>query len=106
MCMLIDRGFMRSIAYSQNEIMEAGILLAQTDGIVPAPESNHAVKAALDIAHECKRKHERKTNLFNQSRHGLQHQKAYEDKLANRLVDYEPDSASLRSALDVLPVVP
>ena len=106
MCMLIDRGFMRSVAYTQNEVMEAGILLAKTEGIVPAPESNHAVKAAIDIAMECKRKNERKTILFNLSGHGLLDLKAYEDKLANRLVDYEPDSGALVRALEALPVVP
>jgi len=105
MCMLIDRGYMRSVAYSQNEIMEAGILLAQTEGIVAAPESNHAVKAAIDIAIQCKQKDEPKTILFNLSGHGLLDLKAYEDKLSNRLVDYEPDEAALKLALESVPVV-
>ncbi len=106
MCMLIDRGFMRSVAYTQNEVMEAGMLLAQTEGIVAAPESNHAVKAAIDIALECKRKNEPKTILFNLSGHGLLDLKAYEDKLANRLVDFEPDAATLDRALAGVPTVP
>jgi tryptophan synthase beta chain len=105
MCMLIDKGFMRSVSYSQNEVMEAGILMAQTEGIVPAPESNHAVKAAIDLALECKRKDDAKTILFNLSGHGLLDLKAYEDKLANRLVDFEPDEGSLAQALAALPVV-
>ncbi|HUH82798.1 MAG TPA: TrpB-like pyridoxal phosphate-dependent enzyme [Nitrososphaerales archaeon] len=105
MSMLIDRGFIRSVAYSQNEIMEAGVLLAQTEGIVPAPESNHAVKAAIDIALECKRRNERKTILFNLSGHGLLDLKAYADKLANKLVDYEPDAGALARSLEALPVV-
>ena len=105
MCMLIDKGFMRSVAYSQNEVMDAGLLLAQTEGVVAAPESNHAVKAAIDIALECKRKNERKTILFNLSGHGLLDLKAYEDKLANRLVDYEPDAEYLGRALQTVPAV-
>ena len=105
MCMLIDRGFMRSVAYTQNEVMDAGMLLAQTEGIVAAPESNHAVKAAIDIALECKRKNEPKTILFNLSGHGLLDLKAYEDKLANRLVDFEPDEGTLSQALAGLPTV-
>lgn len=105
MCMLIDKGYMRSVAYSQNEVMEAGILLARTEGIVAAPESNHAVKAAIDIALECKRRNQAKTILFNLSGHGLLDLKAYEDKLTNRLVDYEPDTASINRALETLPVV-
>ncbi len=106
MCMLIDKGYMRSVAYSQNEVMEAGILLAQTEGIVPAPEANHAVKAAIDLALECKRTNEAKTILFNLSGHGLLDLKAYEDKLANRLLDYEPDDAYLNKSLESVPTVP
>ena len=105
MCMLLDKGFMRSVAYSQNEVMEAGILLAQTEGIVAAPESNHAVKAAIDLALECKARNEAKTILFNLSGHGLLDLKAYEDKLADRLVDYEPDEAYLSRALETVPTV-
>ncbi|MCL4355659.1 MAG: TrpB-like pyridoxal phosphate-dependent enzyme [Nitrososphaerota archaeon] len=105
MCMLIDKGFMRSVSYSQNEVMEAGVLMAQTEGIVPAPESNHAVKAAIDLALRCKQKNEAKTILFNLSGHGLLDLKAYEDKLANRLVDFEPDEGALAQALAALPVV-
>ena len=105
MCMLIDKGYMRSVAYNQNEVMEAGILLAQTEGIVAAPESNHAVKAAIDLALECKRNNEPKTILFNLSGHGLLDLKAYEDKLAGKLVDYEPDAAFLNQALESVPVV-
>ena len=105
MSMLIEKGFMRSVAYSQNEIMDAGILLAQTEGIVAAPETNHAIKAAIDIALECKRKNETKTILFGLSGHGLLDLKAYEDKLANRLADYEPDQATLSRAMEAVPVV-
>ncbi len=105
MCMLIDKGFMRSVAYSQNEVMEAGLLFARTEGIVAAPESNHAIKAAIDIALQCKRKGEAKTILFNLSGHGLLDLKAYEDKLGGRLTDYEPDSATIEQALRAVPVV-
>ncbi|MBI3840510.1 MAG: TrpB-like pyridoxal-phosphate dependent enzyme, partial [Thaumarchaeota archaeon] len=106
MSMLIEKGFMRSVAYSQNEVMEAGILLAQTEGIVAAPETNHAVKAAIDVALECKRKDEAKTILFNLSGHGLLDLKAYEDRLNNTLVDYEPDPALLNAAIQTLPNIP
>ncbi|MDA4121485.1 MAG: TrpB-like pyridoxal-phosphate dependent enzyme, partial [Thaumarchaeota archaeon] len=92
-----------SVAYSQNEVMDAGILLAQTEGIVAAPETNHAVKAAVDIALECKRKHEAKTILFNLSGHGLLDLKAYQDKLSGSLIDYEPDAATLSAAMQTVP---
>ncbi len=106
MSMLIDKGFMRSVAYSQNEVMDAGILLAQTEGVIAAPETAHAVKAAIDIALECRHKNEVKTILFNFSGHGLLDLKAYEDKLANRLIDYEPDEGTLSEALKSVPIVP
>ena len=105
LCMLLEKGYMRSVAYSQNEVMEAGLLLAHTEGIVAAPESNHAVKAAIDLALECREKNEPKTILFNLSGHGLLDLKAYEDKLSNRLIDYEPDSAALARSLEALPRV-
>jgi tryptophan synthase beta chain len=105
MCMLINKGFMRSVAYSQNEVMDAGILFAQTEGVVAAPESNHAIKAAVDLALECKRKNEGKTILFNLSGHGLLDLKAYEDKLSNSLLDFEPDQAALESALAAVPTI-
>jgi len=103
--MLIDKGFMGSVAYSQNDVMEAGILFAQTEGVVAAPETNHAIKAAIDIALQCKQSNEPKTILFNLSGHGLLDLKAYEDKLGDRLVDYEPDAAFLNQAMETVPVV-
>jgi tryptophan synthase beta chain len=105
MCMLINKGIMESRAYSQSEIMEAGVLFAQTEGIVAAPESNHAIKGAVEIALDCKRKNEAKTILFNLSGHGLLDLQAYQDKLAGTLLDYEPDAATLASALESVPLV-
>jgi tryptophan synthase beta chain len=105
MSSLIESGDMRSVAYSQNEIMEAGMLFAQTEGIVPAPETNHAIKGAIDIALKCKRDNEKKVILFNFSGHGLLDLKAYEDKLSNSLLDYEPTADSIRASLEGLPVV-
>jgi tryptophan synthase beta chain len=105
MCMLVEKGYIQSVAYSQNEVMEAGLLFARTEGIVAAPETNHAVKAAIDIALECKRKGESKTILFNLSGHGLLDLKAYDDKLGGRLVDYEPNPHELGRATDAIPAV-
>lgn len=105
LCMLIEKGFVRSVAYSQNEVMEAGMLLAQTEGIVAAPESNHAIKAAIDLAMDCKRRNEPKTILFNLSGHGLLDLKAYGDKLSNSLMDFEPDEAAILQALESVPTV-
>ncbi len=105
MSLLINKGHMRSVAYNQNEIMEAGILFAQTEGIVPAPETNHAVKAAIDLALQCKQRNEEKVILFNFSGHGLLDLQAYDDRLSGTLSDYEPDLSEIRTALASVPVV-
>jgi tryptophan synthase beta chain len=105
LCFLIDKGFVRSVAYGQNEVMDAGMLFAQTEGIVPAPESNHAVKAAIDIALECKRLNKPKTILFNLSGHGLLDLQAYSDKMEGTLVDYDPDPGSIARSLETVPVL-
>ena len=105
MCMLIDRGYMRSVAYNQNEAIDAAMTFARTEGIVVAPETSHAVKAAIDLALQCKQKNEEKVILFNLSGHGLLDLKAYEDKLAGKLVDYSPDEATLKQALAMVPKV-
>jgi len=105
MSMLIDKGYMRSVAYNQNEAMDAAVLFARTEGVVVAPETSHAVKGVIDIALQCKQKNEEKVILFNLSGHGLLDLKAYEDKLSGKLVDYAPDEAKLQQALASLPVV-
>jgi tryptophan synthase beta chain len=105
MSSLIASGQMRSVAYSQNEIMEAGLLFARAEGIVPAPETNHAIKGAVELALQCKKKSEEKVILFNFSGHGLLDLKAYEDKLSNGLKDYEPATESIRASLEALPSI-
>jgi tryptophan synthase beta chain len=88
--LLIHEGYMKSIAYHQREIFEAGKMFAENEGLVPAPETNHAIKAAIDIALECKKNGEGKTILFNMSGHGLLDLQGYADHLEGKLVDYEP----------------
>jgi len=105
MSYLVSKGLMRSVAYSQNEVMEAGMVFARTEGIVPAPESNHAVKAAMDLALQCKARNEEKAILFNLSGHGLLDLKAYEDKLTGALQDYVPEESVIASALESVPTI-
>jgi tryptophan synthase beta chain len=105
MSALIASGHIKTVAYTQNDIMDAGMLFARAEGIVPAPETNHAIKGAIEIALECKRRNEPKVILFNFSGHGLLDLKAYEDKLSNNLKDYEPTNESIRASLAGLPVV-
>ena len=105
MCMLIDKGYMKSVAYNQNEVMDAAITFARTEGVVVAPETSHAVKGVIDLALKCKEKNEAKVILFNLSGHGLLDLKAYEDKLSGNLIDYSPDEAMLKKSLQAVPVI-
>ncbi len=104
-CMLIDKGYMSSVAYNQNEAMDAAITFARTEGVAVAPETSHAVKGAIDIALKCKEKNEAKVILFNLSGHGLLDLKAYEDKVSGKLIDYSPDEAMLKESLAKIPMV-
>ncbi len=87
---LIDKGHVRSVAYHQNEVFRAAQIFAQTEGLIPAPETAHCIKFVIDEAIRCREKNEDKVIAFNNCGHGLLDLKAYEDFLAGRLVDYEP----------------
>ena len=88
---LIHKGYMRSVAYSQTEVFEAAKILAQTEGLIIAPETAHSLKYVLDEALKCKKTGEKKVIAMNYSGHGLLDLTAYEQFLAGKLVDYEPE---------------
>ncbi|AHF79647.1 TrpB-like pyridoxal phosphate-dependent enzyme [Thermococcus paralvinellae] len=96
---LINHGIVKPRAYHQTEVFEAAVLFARTEGIVPAPESAHAIKGAIDLALEAKEKGEEKVILFNLSGHGLLDLKGYEDFLEGRLKDYEPKEFSILKSI-------
>jgi tryptophan synthase beta chain len=86
-CLLYNEGYISASAYKQREVFEAAVLFAKTEGIVPAPESAHAIKKVIDIALECKRTGEKKTILFNLSGHGYFDLNAYDKFLKGELSD-------------------
>jgi tryptophan synthase beta chain len=88
---LIYKGYMRSVAYSQTEVFEAAEILAKTEGLIIAPETAHSLKYVLDEALRCKKTGEQKVIAMNYSGHGLLDLTAYEQFLAGKLVDYEPE---------------
>jgi tryptophan synthase beta chain len=88
---LIKKGFMHSFAYSQTEVFEAAKTLAQTEGLITAPETAHSLKFVVDEALRCKKTGEKKTIAMNYSGHGLLDLSAYEQFLAGKLVNYEPE---------------
>ena len=88
---LIHKGYARSVAYGQGEVFEAAKLLAQTEGMITAPETAHSLKFVVDEALRCKRTGERRIIAMNYSGHGLLDLSAYEQFLAGKLVEYEPE---------------
>jgi tryptophan synthase beta chain len=88
---LIHAGYMRSIAYNQTEVFEAARLLAETEGMIAAPETAHSLKFVIDQALGCKKTGQKKIIAMNYSGHGLLDLSAYEQFLAGKLVDYEPE---------------
>jgi tryptophan synthase beta chain len=87
---LIENKYMRSVAYGQNEVFDAGTIFARTEGIIPAPESAHEIKFVIDEALRCKQSGEAKTIVFNNSGHALLDLAAYEAFHNKRLEDWEP----------------
>lgn len=88
--LLVAEGEVGAVAYKQTEVFEAARLFAATEGVVPAPESAHAVKAAVDLALQAKREGREVTILFNMSGHGLFDLIAYDEYMRGVLQDVEP----------------
>ena len=86
---------MEAVDIQQNESFKAGILFAQTEGIIPAPESCHAIAATVREALKCKETGEAKTILFNLSGHGFVDMSAYDQYLEGNLQDYTVSDADI-----------
>jgi tryptophan synthase beta chain len=96
-------GLVDAVAIPQLETFEAGVLFARTEGIVPAPESNHAVAAAIRSARACATSGKPKTILFNLSGHGHFDMSAYDRYLNNELEDYDFPAEAIAESLAHLP---
>ncbi len=102
---LKELGLIEAVAFKQHEIFEAGVLFARHEGIVPAPEANHAVKAAIAEALRCKAEGKSEVILFNLSGHGHFDMASYTAYFADQLVDQPYDEKELAMALAGLPSV-
>ncbi len=103
---LTDEGYVTPVAYHQSEVFVAGVQFARAEGIIPAPEANHGVKAVLDEALKCKREGKKRTILFNLCGHGNFDMQAYMDFAAGKLKDEDFTEQELAMALAGLPKVP
>jgi tryptophan synthase beta chain len=86
-CNLVQHGRMEAIAYPQGKTFEAAVQFAQAEGKIPAPETGHAIRAAIDEALAAKETGEERVILFNYSGHGFLDLTAYDDFLNGRLID-------------------
>ena len=100
---LVRQGLVEARAYRQSETFTEALRFARTEGIIPAPEPTHALKAAVDEALDAREAGEERVVLFGLCGHGHFDLSAYEDFLAGRLDDPEFSDADLRRALDALP---
>ena len=82
---LLNQGVISAEAYQQKDVFDAAKIFLQTEGIIPAPESSHAIKSVIEQANKCKQNGEAKTILFNLSGHGLLDLGAYDSFLAGKL---------------------
>jgi predicted alternative tryptophan synthase beta-subunit len=98
-------GLIQAVAVKQRATFEAAVQFARAEGIVPAPESAHAIRAAIDEALDAKAKGERRVILFNLSGHGNFDMGAYEAYLSGKLEDYEYPAEAVKAAMKELPKV-
>jgi tryptophan synthase beta chain len=102
---LKELGLIEARAYHQNPCFEAGVMFARSEGIVPAPETTHAIRAAIDEALKAREEGRSPTILFNLSGHGHFDMQAYSDYFSGKLVDQDYDPAALETSLAHLPKV-
>lgn len=102
---MVKHGMIEARAYHQTKVFEAAVQFARTEGIVPAPEPAHAIRAAIDEALECKRTGEAKNILFLLCGHGYFDMSAYENYLSGKMVDYAYPEEEVKAAMASIPAV-
>ncbi|MFC1921763.1 TrpB-like pyridoxal phosphate-dependent enzyme [Chloroflexota bacterium] len=105
-CHLHKLGLVEARAVNQLATFEAGLIFARTEGIISAPETDHAIRVTIDEALKCKETGESKTILLAHSGHGHFDMAAYDAYLAGKLKDYEYPEEKIKEALTHLPDVP
>jgi tryptophan synthase beta chain len=105
LCALYDAGLIEAKAVQQTDVFEAAMLFTQNEGILPAPESSHAIRATIDEALEAKALGQKRVILFNLSGHGHFDLAAYNAYLSGKLEDSEYPAENLDTLLQRLPQV-
>ena len=102
---LYDQGLMEARSVHQTEVFEAAEFFARIEGILPAPESSHAIRVAMDEALKCKETGEKKTIVFGLTGTGYFDMMSYEKFHDGKMVDYTPTDEELQKSFDNLPVI-
>lgn len=102
---LYDEGYIEAVSYEQTKVFEAAVRFARCEGTLPAPESSHAIRAAMDEALRCRETGERKVILFGLSGTGYFDMSAYTAYRDGTMIDYIPTEADLQKGFDTLPKV-
>ena len=102
---LHHEGIIEAQAYYQNPVFEAAVMFARSEGIVPAPEAGHAVRAAMDEALKAKEEGRERVILFNLCGNGFLDMAAYDSYFAGKLLDYEYPAEAVTAAQERLPQV-
>jgi len=100
---LYHDGYMTAKSYTQSDVFKAAEQFARCEGILPAPESSHAIKGAVDEALKCKESGEEKTILFGLTGTGYFDLSAYQNYNEGNMSDYVPTDADLQKGFDTLP---
>ena len=103
--LMVANNLIEPRAYHQKTVFDAAVQFARTEGIIPAPEPAHAVRAAIDEALLCKETGEAKTILFHLCGHGNFDMSAYEQYFAGEMVDYAYPEAEIAKAMESVPVL-
>jgi tryptophan synthase beta chain len=106
LCALVKAGLIDAVAYRQNETFEAAVRFARTEGLLPAPEPAHAIRAAIAEAEAAKEAGEERVILFGLCGHGHFDMSAYDAYLSGTLEDIEFSEADMQAALERLPEAP
>jgi len=104
--LLVNQGVLSARAFQQNETFDAAVTFARTEGHLPAPETAHAIRGAIDEALRCKETGQEKCIVIAYSGHGHFDLSAYEQYLSGKLKDYEYPQALIDEAMKAVPDVP
>lgn len=103
MSQLLHEGLIEAVAVPQLATFDAGVQFARAEGIIPAPESCHAIRTAIDEALKCKATGEVKTILFNLTGHGHFDMSSFERYFSGQLENYDYPAEAVAASLAHLP---